>query len=561
MNILSLRQNPLQSQSKPSFQAKPKISQEKLIKGISENLVSSALKAGDTVELSTIINDPKKNKFFFATLGSLMTATAIKITEMLCSKEENPPEKEDIIELPEAKQAPERNKDTKTKEKEKIPKFIKHSGKQGANEKALLKEIGEVIERLNPDIEHKNELISLFNRFCGLNSNGISYDNENNKIPNISISKLVLNDIKNCTNTEHLEEIVSHYKVYTAEKKELVSVSAKEEMIIPDCIATRDNIKESYEYLDKESKANVDNFLVALSSKDNYLQKAVLQKINKRYSESLLGIAEIHKFLSDLSPEQEMDFLTSLSNELIASDAIPNFLAQNQDTEVFNFFEYNSFINRGLSDDAINELASKLREGEISKIILNNFDETFEMELHNTFLGQSFKTILNVFKTVDMNSSRGLRYQDKIYTSDDIDTEIYNNHFTYPLLIKYLTIPNKSYLNRGKEEKLLEIYNGAQLNKDLFTLHSYLRFLERYVMPNLNNEKKIYASQIKNVYLPKLVMLKDALNEAMKTSIKVFVYSIDNHDIKAPKIKIPYGQNGDFFEITINDAGKIHTIF
>lgn len=166
-----------------------------------------------------------------------------------------------------------------------------------------------------------------------------------------------------------------------------------------------------------------------------------------------------------------------------------------------------------------------------------------------------------MFKTVDINSSRGLIYQEKLYTPADIDTEINKNRLTYPLLTKYLTMPNKSYLNQGKEEKLLDIYNGAKVNKDLFTLHSYLRFLERYVMPELNNENKIYASQIRNAYLPKLVTLKNAINDAMKTFITVYEYSIENTDIKAPKIKIPYGKNGNFFEITINDAGKIHTIF
>lgn len=219
MNILSLRQNPVQTQAKPAFRAKPKISQEKLLKGISENLMSNALKDGDTFELSTIINDPKKNKVFFATLGSLMTAAAMKITEMLCGKEENSLEKEDIIELSKTEHAPETNKNTKTEENEKLQKFIKHSGKQCANEQALLTEIVGVFERLSPDVENKNGLISIFNRFCGLNNKGVSYDNENNEISNSSISQLVLNDIKNCTNTKRLEEIISHYKVYTAEKK------------------------------------------------------------------------------------------------------------------------------------------------------------------------------------------------------------------------------------------------------------------------------------------------------------------------------------------------------
>lgn len=165
----------------------------------------------------------------------------------------------------------------------------------------------------------------------------------------------------------------------------MTNVSIKEKIAIPASIETRSNIKKSYENLDEESRSKVDIFLTALESKDSYLQRTVLQSINKNYSESLLGIAELHKLLSDMSTEQEMDFLVCLSNKLIATESVSKYLTDNNVAESFDFFEYNSFINRGLSDDAINKLASMRKKGDVSKILLSNNDETFEMKLHNIF--------------------------------------------------------------------------------------------------------------------------------------------------------------------------------
>lgn len=518
------------------------------------------------LELSTIINNPKKNKIFFAALGSLITATAMKITELLCGDTNKEQEKNDIpIEGSETESSATNIAKPANQESENnhLLKLIKHSGKQKNNEKALEMEINNVIQELNPDINHKNALVSLYNKFCGLNNRGTSFDNENNEVSNVAVSELILTDIKGCSSLEELDAIFARYESYTSEKKDLLNPLINEEIVIPKCIANKDNIKNAYKNLDKNNRIQVDEFFTSLCTEDVILKKTAFQKINKIYSDSLTNIATIYKLLSENSPEEKRTFLINLSNGLITSEALSNYITNNETLKIFDFLDYNSFIYGKLPENSINELTLLKNKGELHRIRLNFSDDSYEIELHNTFLGKSFRTILDTFKIINNDSSKGLNAPQKEYTINDIDTEIKSNSSTYPLLMRYLTIKDKNYLNQGKEEKLLDIYNGAKLNKDLFTVHSYLRFLERYVMPELNScsENKIYASQIKTIYLKKITTLKNAINTAMQKPINVFVYSIDDADIKAPKIKIPYKNGTSFFEITLNDQAKIHTIF
>lgn len=565
MNIISLRQNSLQPQSKPSFQAKPKIAQEKLLKGISENLMSSALKAGDTFELNTIINDPKKSKVFFAALGSLMTAAAIKITEMLCSKEEATSQKENIIAL----------STVFTTKNDKTTKFKKHSGKQSATEKALESEIKNATERLNLDKHHQNDLIELFNQFCGVNHKGISYDNKNNEVTNSLISELIVTDLQKCPDLETLDKLISQYKLFSTEKKKTNEIMEEnnekerlpktEEIQIPSSIQTRQNLKNVYIKMTPEERARVNEFLVSIDTQNKVMPKIILQKLNKNYSESILEIAIACKYTTESSnnPTQAQEFLALISNGLMDTNALKKYLANTEISKAFSFAEYNSLIRRKISDSSIEKIMKMQNCGEINKVRMHYYDEGFDTEIYQPFLGKALKTILKLFKVLNKDSSKGLNPIEKEYTTDDIDLEIKFHKDTYPNLVKYLSVENKNYLNQGKEEKLLEIYNGAKINLDLFTLHSYLRFLERYVMPEFDNneEPKIYASQIKRKYCDKVALLRGAINTAKEKPIEVSVYTLEDANIKAPKIKIPYDNNGNFFEITINDQGKIHTIF
>lgn len=607
MKLLSLQQNSQRLQYQPHFQANPKIAQEKLLKGISENLMSNALKNGDIVELTSIINDPKKNKVFFATLGSLMVAAATKITELLTGgdKSENDLESGDVIELSKKEDnvtvaeksiveektavltkdidveeslsaASLRIKNDIAKEPEK-PKFMihnndavvkisRHMGMPTAKEKALELGINDVSERLSLELENKNSLVSLYNKFCGLNYKGVSYNNLNEEISNSELSQSLTSQLGLCLDKESLLEIINKYNTYSSEKFEqpIVQESVIEIPVeVPNVIATRDNIKNAYVSLDEDARQSVNEFLDYVSNQDSILQKKVLQKINKDYSDCLPEIATINCKLEQLAKVQNRKngFLSLLSNGLIAKEALKTYFSDDTAKE-FSFNEYNSLIYNNCSEDSIKALAKMRNKGEISSITMNYADNSFELNFYNRFVGSSFKTILKAFKAINKSSSRGLQSYEQDYKIEDIEKEISSAKETYPLLWDYLYTKTTKCLNKGKETQLLKIYEGAFLNKDLFTLHSYLRFLERYVMPEFqNSSEKIYASLIKAAYMSKVSLLKDSIMNSLQKPVKVYEYTVEEVNIKAPKIKVPFGDGDDFFEITINDAGKIHTIF
>ena len=180
------------------------------------------------------------------------------------------------------------------------------------------------------------------------------------------------------------------------------------------------------------------------------------------------------------------------------------------------------------------------------------------------FIRENFKTIFKLFNELH-TVSKTLSFLSKKYSTDDISSEIYHNKTSYPNLVNYLSVKNKPYFNLGKMTSILKLYEGADINKDLFTLHSYLRFLERYVMPELMDDsenKYITTKQIGSMYIDKLTLLKSSLQAAFRNPVDVSEYSLEEANIKAPKIFVPIQDlSGRNYEITINDQGKIHTIF
>lgn len=590
MNIISIsRASSFEIQSRPAFGAKPKLSQEKIIKGISGDLLSNLTTKGDSFELTNILGDKKKSKVFFATLGSLITATAIKITELITGEsaeaEENKEvtlrnfnKKEGVATL-NNKQAKKHtsletkeendNKNTNAIEQTELIKFIKHKGKASEKENALILSINNATNRLNLDVEHQNSLISLFNKFCGLNNKGVSYTPKNKELTNSSIAGLLSARLEQCKDLADIELVISRYNLYTNENENIATSEQPKDEIkqdnisVPDCVMQKSKIKNAYKNLDADERKQVDKFLDDIKNDENcqVYQKTAIQGINKYYSDVLPEISLVYNTMSNNQNDNKEQFLALISNRLISTDAIKNY-SNDSIAKSFNFLEYNSMIYNKLPQNSIEELAKLRNRGAISEIIMSYTDNSYDIKLHNVYLGKSFKTIVETFKAINSNSSRGLYVQDKEYTTNDIDIEIQNNNYSYPLLKKYLTV-NNQYLNQGKEQKLLEIYNGADINKDLFTIHSYLRFLERYVMPELesSSENELYASKIRTSFCNKLVLLKNSIVTAMRSPIRIYEYSIDDTGIKAPKLKVPYDKDGNYFEITINDNGKIHTIF
>lgn len=220
-----------------------------------------------TDSFTQIISNPEKNKTFHdtiadvigkisdksmskaatllvavgATLANLMnsnneeTLPETKISQsndgdvIEVATKENPILKtEEITNTKKVEQQPQETKSKKVKEEvkteEKAPapvKFCRHSGEPNKIEKELEATINQAISKLNPDIEQKNKLISLYNRFAGKNYKGSSFDNKNNIIENQEIAKNLIGFIGDISKTEDINEIVDLASEYTVDKKDL----------------------------------------------------------------------------------------------------------------------------------------------------------------------------------------------------------------------------------------------------------------------------------------------------------------------------------------------------
>ena len=113
-------------------------------------------------------------------------------------------------------------------------------------------------------------------------------------------------------------------------------------------------------------------------------------------------------------------------------------------------------------------------------------------------------------------------------------------------------------------QNLLNLYYGDKMNKNLFTMHSYLRFIERVVIPTINEynglEDANYCNIINKTYIGKLKELRQIIQNEFKQTKEFPTYTAGN--IKAPQFTIPMiNSNGEEMVITINNDNKIHTIF
>ena len=95
-------------------------------------------------------------------------------------------------------------------------------------------------------------------------------------------------------------------------------------------------------------------------------------------------------------------------------------------------------------------------------------------------------------------------------------------------------------------------------------MHSYLRFLERVVLPEIKEEgdiSDVTSSKIVcQTFIKKLNELKEALNTGFRSPINIETYQIDN--VRAPQLIVNIvGANRSSFKITIDTSDKIHTIY
>jgi hypothetical protein len=516
-------------------------------------------------QLNNLLKNPSKNKQFFAILASLLTATAAKITELISDEEENTKsvvsnDGDEVILNSTSKTTKKITKGKTKKQTDNSPiliKFKKHLGMAGKSEKALETAINNSISKFELEIPEQNQLIAFYNQFCGVNNKGTSFSATNEELANSTIAQNLADKINNSVDKETLTKIKEEFSTYTTDKKE--NLQPTEEIVVPSQLQVRNNLKESYLKQDKDSRNMIDEFISSVCQNPLNVQKRVFGRISSNYPECLSHISAAYFSIPPESRKREA-LISQIANNTISKEALETW-GTDKISCLFDFIEYNSLLFNSVDKDTIEKLALMKKSGSLQHIYLNFYNKGLELTSRKIFIGDSLKLISDIYKRVRPSKYRLNDSDEGPITIADIEAEVTKKRSSYLKLYKYLSIDGKDYLNEGKMSNLIVTFNNSQFNKDIFTMHSYLRFIERYVMPEFDSTDRIYTGQLTSTYIAKVKNLKEALNKVLNEQLSIKEYTTNDSNISAPKIEIFDNNNKQKYTITINAQGKIHTIF
>lgn len=535
----------------PSFNAQPKIDNKifnQVTDGILKELGGSTNSEELAQKIRTQISNPENRKIFFGLVASLVTAAAAHITELITGE---------------------------TCAKDKIKK---HRGRQADFEIELNAILNKKVQELNPDEETENAAFELYNKFCGNNYKELHYNSENKIIQNKIITHELISDLSTCNDLNELKNIITKYnESYLTESEYAQTASAKEAQILADIepdilntITSYQNIKNSYLAIAKDDKDAKKQDLIKLfirnvnnNVNDDNIKKMLFFRINKYYSEVLYEIADVYTYLDNNNPEQSQEFLTALTNKMVSTEALKQWESSGCKQRL-DFRAYNNLITYNIEEKNIKELAKIQRNTKFSHFNLTG-PETFRVKAPFGNYSRNIHLINSIFNILNQGKFEPLVAEDSSNcTIEDIENEIKKRSDSYPNLTEHLVLKNMPYLNKKKMQNLINLYYGNENNHKLFTLHCYLRFLERVVLPDIKKygqPEDLYSCKSINIgFINKLSELKRALENGFKEPVDVETYQIEN--IQAPQIVVNLANSEQkYFTITLNNEDKIHTIY
>ncbi len=544
--------------AKPVFTARAKVKPnvvQGLAKDIFDNINSSnqTEKLGEKIKI--ILANPTLKNIFFASIASLVTAAAAQIASLSSAAETIVHKSDEDILINNS-----------------IERIIKHKGHPADFETNLINRIRQASDKYNLSEADIAEMIKLYNKFCGVNYKGCHYSLTNVLLSNKQIVEEYILGIDSCNDKEELLNYTDKFNnEYALQKFPTDTDSAKVLEAIalnkPDTyniLKMYKNIQNSYLKLvkDEQTLGVIDDFIKNITEnlEDDGLKKMLFSRINKSYNECLFEIAKMYK---ETTPEYSDTFLRLIINKMISPDALKTW-DNSGCKQRLDFNTYNNLILNDIDTDAIKKFGKLKRDTKFSDFKMFT-PEHFNIKLPYTAFSRNFHLINSVFSILNKSDYSPLEAEDDSnYTVSSIQEELKKRNTSYPNLKEYLAVKDKTYLNTRKMQILLELYYGNESNKNIFTLHSYLRFLERVVLPEIKEEgdiSDVTSSKIVcQTFIKKLNELKEALNTGFRSPINIETYQIDN--VRAPQLIVNIvGANRSSFIITIDTSDKIHTIY
>ena len=550
--------------SRPVFTAKTRIKQENVKKTAKEifdsiNIEKPSGELGEKIK--TILANPQSKNIFFTALASLVTAAATQIAGLvsISEKADKSENKNSCLNSP-------------------IQKLTKHKGRQADFEINLAKQIEQAAGCFNLADNETAEMINIYNKFCGLNYKGNHYSLDNNLVSNKEITEKYIEAVSKCKNKDELMDITRKYNSeYSLEKypdsyetDEIIKNIEASDNTTFSILKPYKNLQNSYIQYVKAGDINneqevIKEFIqnITNNSSDEEVKKMLLPKINKFYGGLLFEIASIYQEAYKNSPEEASGFSKRIINKMINTEALETW-ASSGCKQRLDFNTYNSLFSNGVEYNKVKEFAKLKRDTKFNEFKIVS-PEHFSVKFPYAAFSRNFHLMNSIFNLIHNADYSPLCADDcSEYTVNDIQAELKKHSSTYPNLKKHLAVKDKSYLNLKKMQGLIDLYYRHENNKNIFTLHSYLRFLERAVLPDIienGEEEDIYSGKIlTQEFIKKLNELKQALNDVFKYPTDIQTYQFEN--ILAPQfiVKLDSAEQ-DQFVITLDINDKIHTLY
>ena len=576
-NINYTKETPQQN-TPVAFRARPKLKTdvfEKVSAEISEHIKTNLSSGGLGDKIKEQLNNKQQRNLFFSVVASLVTATAAQITELISTETK---ETAKPLKTPNSAKKERKKSEENCNKEEPAIQFTRHKGRQAEFEAELSGKIEALLAKPGFNDEDKAKMTALYNKFCGNNYKGCHYSPQRELTPNKTIVESYLKELSQCRDENEIKKLTDKYYNSFSIEEPPKTEDEIAKGILDNVEPNSANILKSYKNIQKTYidavKDEQDGSKAALfkeftekveqTTDNDKFKKILYSRINRYYPDCLFEIINIYNQYSRSDSTQAASFLTLLSNKMANNEALKKWETSGC-TQRLNFSTYNQLIINNLDDESIKAIAKLKRDTR-----LEDFDiidqQKFIAKFPYLSFSRNFNLMNNIFELINKSSGYQPLKSEELMNFDtkDIEEEIQNHYYSYPNLKKHLEVKDKTYLSMGKMQNLIDMYYGNERNQNIFTLHSYLRFIERIVLPEIKEngeDEDIHSTKIiRQEFIKKLGELKSALNKAFKLPIEISTYQVEN--IKAPQLTMTLGDNeSQSYTITINRNDKIHTIF
>lgn len=556
---------------------------------IGKELGDYVLKSLNTSSIKDTFNNPKKRETFLQTLGSIIVSTAAALTNILTNSEN----KEDaLIETPERPVEPIMTEEKAEEENiQAVKSNIAFKTPRGKKPQIESDYINFVNEKFGDNEAISDKLKLLFNEYCGINRNN-KHALNNEVVDNKTLIPKIFVEIKeNADDIEKLDNVITGYLSFAPVinvmdlmkqevlQEDIIKEEEEESAVVENTKIKLDEqpvvpeIKISEAEKQKELEQKLDKIKTIFSDESIDISPKTVTKaisvLKKQFSDDIEQIELVFEKLA--TSNDKKIFIVDLANKMVSNEAVKDF-ANSELCDKIDFRLYNGLKKAGVKNENIKKIAEFLMLQYAKEIDIINDNNDFNVKITDDYsINNKFKKITTLFGliksqeiTLTSNDKAELDGNDII---DELKKDYYrnNNRTKYKNLVGYIYGKNHriydesnfdTHIYENRLKYLLDIVNNEKVfNSGLFSNHSKLRFIERFVLSENFGTKKF-----ENATREKVRMFIETLKRELMRGITVSSYYADDDMEKVgAQIRFQDPENENII-ITLNSQGKMQTI-